>query len=109
MPIFITQGRYTQEFIKRMMAKPEDRIEILTRVVAKAGGKLLAFYMTFGEHDFMLISEGTAEDAAAGLMLFAGAGGVTDLKTTLAMTSAEMKDAFAKAGSLASAYRLPGQ
>jgi uncharacterized protein with GYD domain len=108
MPIFITQGRFTQAYLKGMMAKPEDRLEVVTQMAAKGGGKLLAFYMTFGEYDFMLIGEGTAESAAATVIAAAAGGGVTDLKTTLAMTSAEMKDAFAKAASIAPAYRAPG-
>lgn len=109
MPIFITQGRFTQAYVKGMVAKPEDRFEAVSQMTAKSGGKLIAFYMTFGEYDFLLINEGSADSMAAGLIAAAAGGAVTDLKTMLAMTTADMKELFAKAGPIAAAYRLPGQ
>ena len=51
MPLFITQGRCTQDAVKGMLAKPEDRADALGELVAKAGGKLIAYYMTFAEYD----------------------------------------------------------
>jgi hypothetical protein len=39
----------------------------------------------------------------------AAGGGVTDVKTTVAMTSAEMKDAFAKAGPVAASFWSAGK
>ena len=109
MPIFITQGRFTQDAIKGMMAKPEDREPALRQLAEKSGGKLLAYYMTFGEYDFLVISEGPLEDAATPLIIAAAGGGVTDLKTTLAMTTAEMKSAFAKAGTIAAGFKSAGK
>ncbi len=105
---FITQGRFTQDAIKGMLAKPEDRAEAVGQLFAQLGGKLLAYYMTFGEYDFLAISEGPAEEAATALIIVAAAGGITDLKTTLAMTSSEMKQAFAKAGPLAGRFKAAG-
>jgi hypothetical protein len=52
MPIYITQGRYTREAIKGMIVKPEDRAEAISRLIAKVGGRLIGFYLTFGEYDF---------------------------------------------------------
>jgi len=43
MPLFITQGRYTQDAVKGMLAKPEDRAEAVGQLFAKSGGKLLAY------------------------------------------------------------------
>ena len=61
MPVFITQGRYTQDAVKGMMAKPEDRAESVAQLFAKAGGKMIAYYMTFGEYDFLIVSERLTE------------------------------------------------
>jgi uncharacterized protein with GYD domain len=109
MPIFITQGRYTREAIKGMIVKPEDRAEALSRHMAKAGGRVIGYYLTFGEYDFLTILEAPSEiQMAAALLSAAGAGGVTDLRTTLAMTSVEAKGAFAAAGDLTMTYRSPG-
>ncbi len=108
MPIFITQGRFTQDAVKGMLAKPEDRAEVVGQLLAKAGGKLHAYYMTFGEYDFLLVSEGPHESVATTVIAAAAGGGVKDLKTTFAMTSAEMKNAFAKAGAVAASFRSAG-
>jgi hypothetical protein len=45
---------------------------------------------------------------AAALLAAAGSGGVTDLRTTLAMSSIEAKGAFAAASDLIPGYRSPG-
>jgi len=49
----------------------------------------------------MIASEGPYEGVATSETVAAAAGGVVDLKTTLAMSSADMQQAFAKAGLLA--------
>ena len=48
MPIYITQGRYTREAIKGMTLRPEDRAEALSRLMSKAGGRVIGYYVTFG-------------------------------------------------------------
>jgi uncharacterized protein with GYD domain len=109
MPIFITQGRYTRDAIKGMVKKPEDRAEAVSRLLSKAGGRLIGYYMTFGEYDFLSIAEAPSEtQMAAALLAAASGGGVADLRTTLAMNSVEMKGAFAAAGDLASQFRSAG-
>jgi uncharacterized protein with GYD domain len=107
MPIFITQGRYSRDAIKGMIAKPEDRAEEVTKLCQRAGGKLLAYYVTFGEYDWMVISEMPSHREVSTVVLAGAAGGgVTDMKTTVAMTTAEAKEIFAATGKLS--YRAPG-
>jgi uncharacterized protein with GYD domain len=109
MAIFITQGRYSHEAITGMVARPEDRTEAVAKLAEKAGGKLLAYYVTFGEYDFMVITEMHSYKEASALVIAAAAGGgATHLKTTVAMTTAEAKQAFAAASELAQVYRAPG-
>jgi uncharacterized protein with GYD domain len=109
MPIFITQGRYTRDAIKGMIVRPEDRAEAVSRLMAKAGGRLIGHYLTFGEYDFLVIAEMPGETQMAAALLAAGSGGgITDLRTTLAMTSVEAKGAFAAASDLAPSFRSPG-
>jgi uncharacterized protein with GYD domain len=101
MPIFITQGRYSREAIRGMIAKPEDRAEAVAKLAQEAGGRLLAYYVTLGEYDFMVICEMLSHKEASSVVLIAAAGGgVTDLRTTLAMTSAEAKELFVATGEL---------
>jgi uncharacterized protein with GYD domain len=109
MPIYITQGRYTRDAIKGMIVKPEDRADALSRIAAKAGGRLIGYYVTFGEYDFLTITEMPSEmQMAAVLLAVASGGGATDLRTTLAMTSVEAKGAFAAASDLAPGFKSAG-
>jgi uncharacterized protein with GYD domain len=109
MPIYITQGRYTRDAIKGMIVKPEDRADAVSRLLSKAGGRLIGYYLTFGEYDFLSIAEAPSETQMAAVLLAAGSrGGVTDLRTTVAMNSVEAKGAFAAAGDLAPGYKSPG-
>ena len=110
MPLYITQGRFTAEALKGMLAKPEDRATAVSALAEKAGGKLLSYYVTFGEYDFLVVAEAPDSQAAAAVVLAAAAGGgVTGLKTTEAMTSAQAKQCFAKAGQLAAGFKSAGQ
>ncbi|MBI4273297.1 MAG: GYD domain-containing protein [Rhizobiales bacterium] len=109
MPTYITQGRYTREAIRGMIVKPEDRAEAVSRLLSKAGGRLIGYYLTFGEYDFLTIAEAPSEtQMAAALLAAASGGGVTDLRTTVAMTSIEAKGVFAAASDLTTAVRTPG-
>jgi uncharacterized protein with GYD domain len=109
MPIYITQGRYTRDAIKGMIIKPEDRADAVGRLLSKAGGKLIGYYLTFGEYDFLLIAEAPGQTQMASVLLAAGSGGgVTDLRTTLAMTSIEAKGVFAAAADLAPGFKSAG-
>ena len=109
MPIYITQGRYTRDAVKGMLARPEDRSEQVSRLLSKVGGRLIAYYVTFGEYDFLTIAEAPSEtQMAAALLVAAGSGGVTDMRTTLALSTAEGKGAFAAASELARSFRSAG-
>lgn len=109
MPVYITQGRYTREAIKGMITRPEDRADAVSRLLTKVGGRLIGYYFTFGEYDFLTIAEAPSEtQMAAALVAVAGSGGVTDLRTTLALSAAEAKGAFAAAGDLGRSFRSAG-
>ena len=110
MPIYITQGRYTVDAIKGMIVNPEDRALAVGRAITKAGGRLIGYYVTFGDFDFLTIAEAPGEiQMAAVLLAAAGSGGVTDLRTTVAMTSVEAKGAFAAASDLAPGFKSAGK
>jgi hypothetical protein len=48
MATFITQARFTKDGLKGMIAAPEDRAEIISRLIAQVGGKLIGYYLTSG-------------------------------------------------------------
>ena len=109
MPIFITQGRYTQAALTGMMQSHENRAKPVAELYEAAGGKLLAFYITFGEYDWLSIGE--LPDHRADLaVLIAGAskGAVSDLKTTIAVTPEEFALACTDAAALAPGFKGAG-
>lgn len=109
MPCFILTGRYSLDAVRGLMAKPEDRSEAVAAVVSAAGGKMLHYWVTTGDTDFLLVAEADqAEDFVAGVMTAAASGSVTDMKTVRAWSSAEFAKIAEKAASLASSYRAPG-
>ena len=109
MAIFITQGRFTREYIRGGLARPEDRQAAISRLCEQAGGKLLNLYFTLGQHDFVLISEMPDAKAASVISLAAaGGGGIQDVATTQAFTTGEAKDLFERAGKVAGSYRPMG-
>lgn len=109
MPVFITQGRYTREAVRGMLDKPEDRADAVARLMSKVGGRLIGYYVTFGEYDFLAIADVPNEtQMAAALLAAASHDGVTDLRTTVAMTSIEATGAFAAARDLAPGFKSAG-
>jgi hypothetical protein len=52
-----TRGRFTHEYAKGLVGAPEDREPAVRKLIEGAGGKLVSFYFTTGDSDFMLISE----------------------------------------------------
>src|SRR6516165_3488650 len=106
MTTFITQARFTKDGLNGMIAAPEDRAEIVGRLIGQVWGNLIAYYLTSGEYDILLIFEGPSyEDTVPALIVAAAESGVADLKTVTALTLSEMKSAFVKAGAIAASYR----
>jgi uncharacterized protein with GYD domain len=110
MPIYITQGRYTSDAIKGMVDSPENREKAVADLMEKAGAKLHALYFTFGEYDFLSISEAPNEEVmASALIAGAASGGVSHLRTSVAMTFKDAVKAFKSAGALSKSFKPPGQ
>jgi uncharacterized protein with GYD domain len=65
--------------------------------------------VTFGEYDFLTICEAPGDvQMMATLLAAASGGGVTDLRTTVAMTSTDATGAFAAASDLARGFKSAG-
>ncbi len=102
MPIFITQGRLTQQYVRGGLQKPEDRQAVLSRLCEAAGGRLVSLYFTLGQYDIVVISDMPDAQAAASIVLAAcGGGGISDAVTTQAFTAAQGKELFERAAKIA--------
>jgi uncharacterized protein with GYD domain len=110
MPIYISRGRFTSDAIKGMLAKPEDREEVVAKHFKSVGGRLVGWYLTFGHHDWLTIGEFPDEKSAAAAILGAAAGGsLSDIETTVAMTAKDATATFASAGKAAKDFRSAGR
>jgi uncharacterized protein with GYD domain len=94
MAILITQARFTQEGSKGTTATPENRVKAASQLVAKAGGTLIAYYLTSGDYDVLLIFQASSyEETVPALATAAAEIGVADLKTVTVLISGGMKRA----------------
>jgi uncharacterized protein with GYD domain len=110
MPIYISRGRFTSDAVKGMLAKPENREEAVAKLFQSVGGRLIAWYLTFGHHDWLVIGEFPDEKAAASALLAAAGGGsLSDVETTVAMTAKDAFATFESAGKAAKAFRSAGR
>jgi uncharacterized protein with GYD domain len=106
MPIYISRGRFTADAVKGMLTKPENREDAVAKLFQSVGGKLIAWYLTFGRHDWLCIGEFPDEKAAASAILAAAGGGsLSDIETTVAMTAKDAQATFESAGKAAKGFR----
>ncbi len=105
---YIVTGSYTAAAMKGLMTKPSDREAATSALVAAAGGKLLAYYVTTGEQDFLMVTEtANLNDMLAALIVAGASGAVSGLKTVQAFSSAEFTAAQKRAGEIAQKYVSP--
>ena len=91
----VTRGRVTHDYLKGLISAPEDREPAVRNVIEKAGGKVLNFYFTTGESDFLLISEAQEPEAIiAALMAASASGAVSHVTNVRAWTGAECSESF---------------
>jgi len=109
MAIYNTRGNYSEHAFHGMLEHPEDRHDAVSKLFAAAGGKLVAYYVTMGEFDFMTISEfPSGADVLSALVVAAGTGGVRNLNTVQAFTTADAKRAESKARKIAPGFTPAG-
>ena len=106
MATFLVQFKYSEQGTKGLLKEGgSKRREATEQLVKSLGGKMLAYYFTFGEYDgFSIIELDDNVAAAAAGLIIAGTGAVTT-KTTVLLTTEEIDRATRKSGT----YRAPGQ
>lgn len=106
MAYYLFQGAYTSEALARLIKKPENRIEIVSKAVEKLGGRVISGWFSFGEYDVVLVSELPDNVSAAAFAIAAAAGGALKAnKTTPLLSPEEMLQMFHRAGK--TGYRPP--
>ncbi len=103
---YLAQFSYTNEGLKGLIKEGGTMRRMATEQLVKAmGGKLEAYYFSFGDYDGFAIFEGPSNVDAAAVSLAVNASGAVKVKTTVLLTPEEV-DAAVK---MSVPYRAPGK
>jgi uncharacterized protein with GYD domain len=102
---YLVQLSYTAESFAAQLKEPRNRIEAVTPVMEKLGGRFTAAYYAFGDADLVFTAEFPDNvSAAAASLAFTAGGAIKSIKTTPLMTIEEGMSALRKAATAASVY-----
>jgi uncharacterized protein with GYD domain len=105
---YMIQVTPTPQNVAALMKNPEDRTEVVRRVIEAVGGSLEQYYNSFAEDTSFVIAN-IPDEASLGAVMaafFAG-GGLTSYKATPIMTASESVKVLKRAANVA--YRPPGK
>jgi len=98
MALSMIQFSYSQETVANLIKNPEDRRVVVKNLIEKFGGKLLAFYYTYGDYDGIVIADmpDQVSGLAANMVSLAG-GGSSKIKTIILISVEDAMAAMKKA------------
>jgi len=106
MATFLVQFSYSEQGVKGLLKEGgSSRREAVEALVKSLGGRLVAYYFSFGEYDGFSIIEGLDNVDIAAAVMTVGASGAAKTKTTVLLTADEVDKAAKKSTN----YRAPGQ
>jgi len=98
-PSYLYQISYSAEAWAAMVKRPQDRAEAVRKAVEKLGGKVVTFWMAFGDYDLVGVLEMPDNVSAAAFSVAVAAGGACkNVKTTPLLTLPDAMEAMKKAG-----------
>ena len=108
MPLYMAQFAYTPEAWATLVANPEDRSAAVRELTEAMGGRLIGWYLSFGDYDGVIIYE-APDNASAGVAALAAARGghLRAIKTTPLFSAEESVELMRRAGG--ASFRAPGQ
>src|SRR5207244_140486 len=100
---------YSHAGVKGIVSEPTDRTAAIKGLVEKAGGNLVAAYMTTGTNDIVIIAEfPDGSDTIAAGMAAAASGTLAKVETVRAWTLAEFTGIAEKANRAAAGFKPSG-
>lgn len=90
MPTYITLMRFTKQGIQNIKESP-DRLDAARAAIEAAGGKIIGYYMTMGQYDAVIITEGPDDETTTKILLATGAQGNVRTETLRAFTEEEAR------------------
>ena len=91
MNTYITLMKLTEQGVKNLKEAPK-RVESNIKAAEKAGGKVIGFYLTLGEYDYISIAEAASDEVAAAFNLSLCAQGNVRTTTLKAFTLKEFAE-----------------
>jgi uncharacterized protein with GYD domain len=102
-------GGYTADAWSKMIDNPGDRTAAVRKVAEALGGKLEAFYWSFGDDDYLGIFDGPDDISAAAFSVAVGSSGtLRNLRTIKLITLEEGRKVLEKAKAAKAVYSPPG-
>ena len=99
MSSYLVQVSYSTEALAALIKNPQIRTEAVRKSVEKLGGKLTGIWLSFGDHDVVVIVELPDNIKAAALaMAVAASGTARSVKTTPLLSVEDGVAALKKAG-----------
>ena len=95
MPTYVILMNLTEQGVKNIKDAPA-RIEAAAKALEAAGGKLIGFYLTLGQYDYVAIAEGPSDEVALMQLLGLGAAGNVRTTTLKAFTREEFEEIVKK-------------
>lgn len=94
MPTYISLLRFTEQGVQNIKESPA-RLDAARSAFKAVGAELKAFYLTMGQYDAVVISEGPGDETAAKLALAIGSQGAIRTETLRAFTEDEYRSIIA--------------
>jgi uncharacterized protein with GYD domain len=95
MPLYMASFGYKPEVWAGLVRSPENREEIVGRILEESGCKLRGLWYAFGESDGFALIDAPSNTAAAGVAVaIAASGAFRSFTTTPLMTQAETMEAL---------------
>ncbi len=94
MPTYVSLVHYTDQGIRSIKESPA-RLDAVKKAFQAAGGELKQWYLAFGRHDAIVVSDAPDDETAARLILSIGALGAVRTETTRVFTESEYRKIIA--------------
>lgn len=95
METYILLMNLTEQGVKTIKEAPQ-RIDMMDKSIKAAGGKLVAFYATLGQYDYVAIAEGPSDEVAFTQLLMLGMMGTVRTETLKAFPRDKFADLLKK-------------
>ena len=115
--LWVSYGRFTNEGIRGLMDKPQNRAEAVKKLMEPHGGKLISYYFLLnGDIDFIIITDTPDEKirelpSIINTMLVRGSGSIESMTTVPIVNAEDAVPYMQKAQQMASAmaYQAPSR